>query len=401
MKRIPFLVGLWHRIKECPFFIKFYIVRLFGWMIFPLVGVRAPLLGFHKSTKRFLEGGRGTYIELEPLPNDMGLTSPDEKMLVNFVAIIPSGRSVFNCGAVVTPDHRLLTEVSWQDAVLDESEPLHNSAMRKWRLPKLAYVRGSVAVLSSVKCQNYYHWMFDILPRFEILRRSGQSVDYYLVNLDTSFQRESLQLIGIPSEKIISPTAVCHIRADRLIVPSLPGPLFGQTPYAQACAFLRSEFLRNVKKSLPTRLLYLSRRDAEERRVLNEEEVIETILAMGFEIKNLSEIPFIEQVELFSQATVILGPHGAGFSNAVFCCPGTSLIEFMPREWGVDCFKNLASRIPLDYHVIDCDGGSGTPALHNTYDHVVDISVLKQVLQEVLVCRQTGTGNYLNHLEKD
>ena len=51
---------------------------------------------------------------------------------------------------------------------------------------------------------NYWHWMFDVLPRIKILSNiiNINEIDNFLLpNLDKNFQRESLDLLGIPKKK--------------------------------------------------------------------------------------------------------------------------------------------------------------------------------------------------------
>lgn len=384
LKRIRVVVVVLQQLKRCPDLIRYYIPRALGWATYPILRTRAPLRGYHNSTRDLLKHGGVSFIEPAPTLEEQQSAPCDPSASRAFVAIIPGGRSVYDSGAVVEPDHKLLADVSWQDLVHEESLPMFHPAMRKMYLPKLRPIRGSVAVISSALPGNYYHWMFDIVPRFDILHRSGLVPDYYLVNDDTQFQQDSLRLLNIPSSKIIRPTLRTHIQADQLIVPSLPGPPFSKTPKAHSCRFLRTAFLGEGRKQTPYRLLYITRNDAKERRVVNEAEVRRVILPLGFDLITLTGMPFAEQIELFSQARVILGPHGAGFANAVFCQPGTALIEFMPQGREIDCFERLAGFIGLDYHVIFADDrtASGLPAVFD--DHLVDIDVLKHLLHRVL-----------------
>ena len=63
----------------------------------------------------------------------------------------------------------------------------------------------------------------------------------------------------------------------------------------------------------------------------------------GFEVVTLSGISFAHQVRLFNEAEIIVGPHGAGFTNAVFAQPGATLIELLSPNWMHGCFWALAS----------------------------------------------------------
>lgn len=72
------------------------------------------------------------------------------------------------------------------------------------------------------------------------------------------------------------------------------------------------------ESSVYSEKIYISRRDARKRRVLNEESLVEALDERGFESYSLSDLSFAEQVELFGNADQIVAPHGAGLANLVF-----------------------------------------------------------------------------------
>jgi capsular polysaccharide biosynthesis protein len=224
--------------------------------------------------------------------------------------------------------------------------------------------------------------MFDILPRFELVQRSGLIPDYYLINTTAQFQKDSLQVLNIPSHQILSPTHSTHIEADELIVPSLPGPVFNVTPQPRACRYLRSTFLQSARARTPHRALYITRADASDRRVINEAEIREEVIANGFEIVSLSNVPFLQQVEIFSDAKIIVGPHGAGFTNAVFCQPGSALIEFLPQWRKIDCFERLARFVGMEYRSIEGVRRGDSSAQVSESDYTVDRAALRGLLRQ-------------------
>jgi hypothetical protein len=381
LKDFPIAVLVWRLLKKAPLVCRYGVFRLVGNSTYPILGGRAALRGYHGATRDFTKSGNGRYIELAPPSGARESTLSDESRTGIFVASIPRGRSLYDCGVVISPDHRLLADVSWQDLVRGESLPLYHAAMYKIRLPPIRHIAGSVAVITSVRPNNYFHWMFDILPRFEILRASNLVPDLYLINAQTSFQKESLRALKIPLDRILSPTMRSHIEADELIVPSLPGPVFGLTPQARSCAFLRSAFLPKDRTPSPHRLLYITRADAKERRVVNEAEIRQELLGYGFETVSLTEMPFLQQVKLFSEARIVVGPHRAGFTNAVFCPPGSVLIEFMPPGHQTENFKRVARFGGLEYRLIAATANNAPSAPNFTNDHRVDIAELRKLLQ--------------------
>lgn len=53
--------------------------------------------------------------------------------------------------------------------------------------------------------------------------------------------------------------------------------------------------------------------------------------------------PFFKQVELFADAAIVFGLHGAGLSLAAFAPRGCTIVEVKTREWWVPLFGRLAS----------------------------------------------------------
>jgi capsular polysaccharide biosynthesis protein len=387
LKKVPIIVSIWRLLRKAPIFLPYYVLRLIGHATFPVFGARAPLRGYYEQTQDYMRFGHGLFIAREELPDNTVSAPLNQHPPGIFVAIIPNARTIYNSGAVVSPDHRLLADVSWDDLPPGRSRLLHHPLLRNIVLPKSAYIAGSAAVVTSWLHENYYHWLFDILPRFGVLNENEIVPDYYIVNTDLPFQKESLGLLGILSSKIICPSMSTNIKFDKLIIPSLPGPVLsgiGPQPTMFSCKFLRSAFISKERAVTPHRSLYITRADAKERRLINEAEVLELVHDFGFEIVLLSETPFLDQVALFSEAKITVGPHGAGLSNAVFCRPGTTLVEFMPESRPIGCFDRLAQIVGLDYHSMI---GREENLADSAYGQIADLDELRKLLGRLL-----GTG---------
>ena len=67
-----------------------------------------------------------------------------------------------------------------------------------------------------------------------------------------------------------------------------------------------------------------------------------------FNIVELDNLPLQEQVNIsFYQSKVIIGIHGGGLSNIIFCQKGAKVLELGPRL--VPCYKNLSKNLNLKY----------------------------------------------------
>ncbi|CAJ1436194.1 unnamed protein product [Effrenium voratum] len=82
------------------------------------------------------------------------------------------------------------------------------------------------------------------------------------------------------------------------------------------------------------RLLWIQRKTATTRRVTNEEALLGALvsyLGPGWQLETFSDVPPApsahEAVRLFRSADVVVGLHGSGQANIVFCRPGTGIVD--------------------------------------------------------------------------
>lgn len=263
----------------------------------------------------------------------------------DFVIEIPHARIYGRNGVVITEEDRILADTAYE-WINTLSE---HSIFKKLKFPKLEQREERIAVIASKGADCFYHWFFEVLPRLELLKRSGVAYDkLYIGSLRANYQRPCLEKLGIDFEKVIWTTGKTHIQASSVIVPSLAGGESGAIP-KWACAFLRETFLPKGASSCGKRL-YVSRRQAPTRRILNEEELLVHLRERGFEEVVLESLPIEKQAELFASAECIIAPHGAGFSHLVFCSPGTTVYELFCPKYLNRCYWVLSRQMGLDYH---------------------------------------------------
>jgi capsular polysaccharide biosynthesis protein len=111
-------------------------------------------------------------------------------------------------------------------------------------------------------------------------------------------------------------------------------------------------------------------------------------------------LAFADQVQLFSQADVIVGAHGSAFANLIWCRPGTRVVDLMPDNWvnfwGSDAgiteywVARICALTNLEYSVILCasDASSTKKWSAKGPDYVmestVDVELLDRTIDSIL-----------------
>jgi len=207
---------------------------------------------------------------------------------------------------------------------------------------------------------NYWHWMFDVLPRIFLYEKfyTLKKLDKILVpNLREKFQVETLFNLGIKNKRIIDANDYRHIIAKELYATSHPNiSNLERVPY-WIIASLRDRFIKKKVKTNKFDKIYIDRSDSKSnvknfRKIINEKEIINFLISKEFKIIKLSEFSFLEQVFIFNNAKYIIGLHGAGFANLVFCKKNTNILEIKPKKAG-NIIKNLSADTNLRYSSID------------------------------------------------
>jgi hypothetical protein len=115
-----------------------------------------------------------------------------------------------------------------------------------------------------------------------------------------------------------------------------------------------------IKESLkvtikPIKRLYVSRKKALRRKIINELELVDFVKSKGFEEICFEDYSIIEQVFLMQNAECLISMHGAGLTNVLFMNPESSVLEITPiveRDYQFRFpFWRIASILKLNYFV--------------------------------------------------
>lgn len=369
-------------------------------------------VGHHKTIAAYMQSGsaeNAACIELYPA-HESRINVPEtfisrctkfERMPSVAVAAIPASRIVavpngrlYTDGVervcIITPDNKLLGEVTYQNHPSNKIE--ENVLLKQMYFIPVRKYKGVVfhTLIGGSGSINYFHWLLDSLPRFHLLKKSGwfEKVDWFLLPaLKTDYHRDSIKMLGIPEEKIIESSTETHIQADVLLASTFVRH-YEHVPI-WCCHFLREHFLKpqafSGKHTHP--LIYISRKDATRRRILNEPALEQMLHRYGFKTYELARLPFSEKIELFHNARVIIAPHGAGQTNLVFCSSGAKMLELIPEGFAFTYFYDIANKVGVHYHYLflQSDPNANTMAKRMYMDSVADLEAIRGKLDAFLI----------------
>lgn len=265
-----------------------------------------------------------------------------------------------NGGTVITSDDKIFLPAS----------PLRNEWIyKRHQSLYLLKVESPVALdkvilIDTKACEdNYYHWLKDHITRFGWLRKMNLNLaDYTLVSSygNFPFQEYTLSVLaqhGFTFKDFKDAAAIKSFSAKELVIPAYTTiALNGDhiTFDTESKDFLQEMFVVQDLKEMETYdKIYLSRRRSN-RTSAQESVLVEELEKLGVKEIFLEDYNVSQQAALFNNAGLIIGFHGAGFTNLLFCKPGTVVVEIFGADFIVSDFWAIADQTQLDYHAY-CD----------------------------------------------
>lgn len=235
-----------------------------------------------------------------------------------FLASLPSARMLGPEGSIISSDDGIIAESTWERGLFQRDRIYH-----RLHLPAPQRLSGSYYALTSRFWNNYYHWIIETLPRLFAYSSVSNERPKLIVNSPLAdWQIESLQLLGFGRENLFF-LDKGYYSFEQLHFPSDVGinPVM--------LNWLQTTLSRTTSAAAPSKRVYITRRAATRRRLLNETELEPLLREQGFIIAELEKLPFTEQTRLFAEAEMIVGLHGAGLTNMVWAPAGCSVLEIM------------------------------------------------------------------------
>lgn len=312
---------------------------------------------------------------------------------VQYIAELPNAL-VTGQGAVIT-NHGNLLRNSVAEFVAHERTPdgLEKNQDGTFSIPNAVSRRidKPALLLKRPWYQNFGHWLVDhagllhlaagVLDIEEVVLVTGcygSPRMKEVVDSTVAFLGKNVEVIEIKDDE------VCQFDKLLYATPVHVPPLF-KLPASLECVSAFSKAVENGNLGSgghPSRI-FISRRQAGTRHLVNEREVFEIASQFGFEMVFPEDYDFPTQIRLFSGAEAVIGTKGAALTNLVFSTPGCLAVVLSPSDFIDPFFWDVAGQRNVKYAEIF--GSITTEKPRGLNDFRISPERLHSALKNILV----------------
>ena len=255
----------------------------------------------------------------------------------------------------------------------------HDSAWTALYAPPAVHLKGNWTSIVSHWCpisrtRNYYHWLFDAIPRLACLTHFPADVEILVPGVLPNFAEETLLLLGLKNRYRI--TQEQHLLIESYFYSGLVGMTGCHNPYA--VRYLRRSFLQHTQTFGLPRYFFIGRKHSS-RGIQNNDQVESFFKDQGWAVIYLEDLSFRQQLSLFAGAKAVCALHGAGLANLVWSRPGTFVLELFADNYLHGTFEGIAKINRLKYR-------SAVFRATNSRRPWVDLNILKRHLRQFSSC---------------
>ena len=195
----------------------------------------------------------------------------------------------------------------------------------------------------------YYDFVFLVAAKICRIKESIPESDFEAAFVSyplfrTAYERDYLAILGVATGRLID-SRNTNVTFERCILANSGHWFYPNT--ADILALRKCVLAQFPPAEGPRKRIYISR--SGRRRILNEPEVIALLQVYGFEIIEDAPRSVPEQIRIYQSAEFIVGPHGASFSNLLWCQPNTHLFEIFAPSYTPGFFRYLAHTVGVGY----------------------------------------------------
>ena len=300
----------------------------------------------------------------------------------SFCLVVPSGL-LFN-GLFLNKDQFNLMTPSIKSYV----KQYLVSLLSLFSIRKVVKIRNALFITNSDSV-GFFHWFLDVLQKTECLvGLPEQEIFKGLIivlpaNHKNEFMKDSLSAFDL-DYRWLKKNELAIINRITIIPDIAPTGNYRKDVIQGLSKRLVNHFASAYDSLKSKNKVYISRKNARKRKIINEDELITVLMKYDFEIVDFDNLTFREQLSHVLSADILVSLHGAGLTHMLWMKSPAKIFEIRARD---DCHNNcyftLASDLDLEYHYAIADKTDSTQSTQLT-DFVIDSFAFEKKLHSVL-----------------
>ncbi|ALN74592.1 DUF563 domain-containing protein [Aureimonas sp. AU20] len=327
--------------------------------------IMAPRETWAKTLPRFLlnlsgeEPDVSRIYKVERLTQGRAVDRFENAGIVGFNGIVRSGR-FFDRYTVHGEDDLLRmarAHGTYENAATGLQLHEGGAVLAREALERAEHLEGSIFLGTPDEPDNWGMWLLLGLPGMHHFASHRDRYDRFLCERQHPWQRSLLQTFGLADEDIVEQRRGATYWCESVSLLRMVGRDLILAPHERDIFRDLAERLAHGSAAPAPERVFLSRlsrtrKGGAYRGLLNEEELIDALVPLGFTVVEPEHLSFAEQVALFAKARVVVGLGGAAMFNTVFCQPETQVVTIESTGVFLDAHTNLFSSLGLAYGVV-------------------------------------------------
>ena len=246
---------------------------------------------------------------------------------------------------------------------------------------------------------NYWHLTYEYINKFLYLNKLDIPLDFHVlvdqVCLDFPQYKELIDMANYKGYPVAGINRQYRVKIGELIFINCPHylpPNLKKNDHLSEDLQFNVNALRDLRNYLlpysscrefPKRI-FMSRKNASNRKRFNEDAVVQLLSKFGFEVLDPGTLSVADQISLFNQAEWVMGGTGAAFTNLLYCNETTKVILFSRARYLYTPFSTIASALGISLLNLteeDTNKNIVRGGIHDSFE--IDIPYLEKTLIEL------------------
>jgi capsular polysaccharide biosynthesis protein len=234
----------------------------------------------------------------------------------------------------------------------------------------------SAYYVTNSNSKKFFHWFLDVLQKLEFMERNHRGATNKAVVIIPSDHQADFMMSSLSAfdfRFFLQDNNQLVLVKKLTMVPDLaPTGNYRKEVVLNLRKRLRNYFLAEQDESMQMKRVYITRKNAKKRKIINEDDLLPKLREFGFEIIDMDALGFKQQIRVMLGAEMLVSLHGAGLTHMLWMKDRGKVLEIRASgDCHNNCYFTLASDLELDYYYSLADKTDAAQSTQQA-DYIID-----------------------------